>query len=111
MEYAMVCRKPGSVLATAAPKGVISLPSGNTTSTFGHPFAKPIDLWLKIFSAVCKPGETVFDPFMGSGSSTVAAIRFGLSPSGMELQPQHFNRAILNIQDAYETKLPHCTFA
>jgi site-specific DNA-methyltransferase (adenine-specific) len=111
MEYAMVCRKPGSVLATAAPKGVISLPSGNTTSTFGHPFAKPIDLWLKIFSAVCKHGETVFDPFMGSGSSTVAAIRFGLSPSGMELQPQHFNRAILNIQDAYKTKLPHCTFA
>ena len=111
MEYAMVCRKPGSVLATAAPKSVISLPSGNTTSTFGHPFAKPIDLWMKIFSAVCKPGDTVFDPFMGSGSSTVAAVRFGLQPSGMELQPQHFNRAILNIQDAYKQKLPHATFA
>lgn len=110
-EWAMVCRKPGSTLAIAAPKSVISLPSGSTAKTFGHPFAKPTDLWLRLFSYFCRPGQTVFDPFMGSGSSTVAAIRFGLSPSGMEIQEQHYNRAILNIQDAYKTSVPNVLFA
>jgi hypothetical protein len=110
MEYAMVCRQASATLTTAAPPSVISLPSGNVTDTFGHPFAKPADLWTKIFSSVARPGQTTFDPFMGSGSSVLPALRLGLLPAGMELQPQHYNRAILNIQEHYRKLDPHVQF-
>ena len=111
-ETALVCRKDSSsCLLRPQLSSLVSAPNEKVKELLGHPFAKPYEVWSFLFSAICHPGQTVFDPFMGSGSSTVAAIRFGLSPSGMELQPQHFNRAILNIQDAYKQKLPHCTFA
>jgi len=105
VEWAMVCRKPSATLATPAPSSVIALPSGETTKQFGHPFAKPVDLWTRIYSAVCHKGQSVFDPFMGSGSSTIAAIRYGLAPSGMELNPDHYHRAILNVQEEYRRQL------
>lgn len=109
-EYAMVCRKPGATLAKAAPKAVIPLPSGNAAGTLGHPFAKPIDLWLRIFSAVCHPGQTHFDPFGGVFSSSIAATRFGLVSSAMELQEQHYHRGLLNLQEMYRQMQPGCTF-
>jgi len=111
MEYAMVCRKPSATLATAAPPAVISLPSGSTSTTLGHPFAKPPELWTKLYSAVARPGQTTFDPFMGAGSSILPAIDFGLAASGMELQEQHYNRAVLNIQAHYRKGNPNVQFA
>ena len=110
VEWAMVCRKPSATLATAAPSSVITLPKGNTTNAFGHPFAKPVDLWMRIFSAVCTPGQSVFDPFMGSGSSVVAAIRYGLQSFGMELQEQHYNTALLNVQKEYQRTISNVQF-
>lgn len=102
MEYLMVCRKEGTTLAVSPQmSSIIKCPSGNTVKEFGHPFAKPIDLWRKLYSIFCHPGETTFDPFMGSGSAVVAALRSGLKPYGMELQSNHFNSAVLNIQKEY----------
>lgn len=105
IEYAMVCAKPGSTLATVQMSSVIPLPTGTTAKEFGHPFAKPPALWQRIMSSVASPGQTVFDPFMGSGSSTIAALRNGLSPSGGELNPDHYNSALLNIQAEYKKTL------
>lgn len=110
MEYAMVCRQPSATLATAAPSGVISLPSANTVDTFNHPFAKPLDLWKRIYAAVTSPGQTTFDPFMGSGTAVVAALQSGLVPSGMELQPTHFNNAVLQIKRAQTVLQPNTMF-
>lgn len=105
IEYAMVCAKPSATLATVQMSSVIALPSGQTTKDFGHPFAKPPLLWEKLYTAVATPGQTTFDPFMGRGSSTVGALRFGLQPSGGELSESHFNGAILNIQGEYKKTL------
>lgn len=110
VEWAMVCRKDGATLATPGPATAIVLPKGNVEATFGHPFAKPIDLWTRIYSAVCRPGQTTFDPFGGAMSSVVAAIRFGLQPSAMELQEQHFNRGLLNVQEEYKRQVPGVRF-
>lgn len=61
-----------------------------------HPTEKPIDLLVDIIDAV--PGTTVFDPFMGSGSTGVAAIRSGRRFIGCEINPGHFDTACRRIQ-------------
>lgn len=106
MEYAMICRKPGTVFA-ASPQmsSIFACPSGNTTKDFGHPFAKPKELWTKLFSMCCIKGQRVEDPFMGSGSSSVTAVEYGLSAVGQEIQTQHYNSAVLNLQRTYRKLL------
>jgi len=100
VEWAMVCRKPSATLATAPPSSVITLPKGNTANAFGHPFAKPPELWQRIFSAVCTPGQSVFDPFMGSGSTGKAAIREGFRFIGIEREAEYI--AIANARISHE---------
>lgn len=39
-----------------------------------HPTEKPVDLLRRLISVVTPPGEAVLDPFMGSGSTGVAAL-------------------------------------
>lgn len=105
IEYAMVCRKPSSTLASVQMSSVFSIPVGTTPKDFNHPFAKPVALWQKIYSAVATPGQSVFDPFMGSGSACVAAIRSGLESHGCELSPDHYANARLNITAEYRKAL------
>jgi site-specific DNA-methyltransferase (adenine-specific) len=102
IEYAMVCRKPNAVLAKVQMSSVFTCPSADTVKRFNHPFAKPLDLWKWIFSAVSIKGQTVYDPFLGSGTSAVAAAEFGLRPMGSEISIDHYSNAIVNIQDGYK---------
>jgi len=105
IEYAMVCRKPSAVLNTVTMSSIFPMPTGNTTKVLGHPFAKPIGLWTSIFKMVAQPGQSVFDPFMGAGSSVIAGLRYGLHSSGMELNPDHHAKAIINISRFQELTL------
>lgn len=61
-----------------------------------HPTEKPVDLLVTLIDAV--PGNLVFDPFMGSGSTGVAAIRAGRSFVGVEINPSHFETACERIR-------------
>lgn len=110
IEYAMVCAKPGSTLAAVQMSSVIALASSATAKEFSHPFAKPPALWQRLYSAVATPGQTTFDPFMGSASSVIGAMRNGLQPYGGELNPDHYNTALLNIQAEYKKTLGDCLF-
>lgn len=105
MEYAMVCRKPGSVLAKVQMSSVVSLPTGDITKRLGHPFAKPFDLWKFIYSAITIRGQNVFDPCVGRGSSALAALQFGLQPLGCEINPEHFAGLQYNLQEQYKVIL------
>jgi ParB-like chromosome segregation protein Spo0J len=104
-EYAMVCRKPGAVLATSPVMSLFAHPSASATKDFGHPFAKPRAVWNYLYNACCIKGQTVFDPFVGSGSAALSAIEFGLNPIGCEIQEQHYNTLILNLQREYKKLL------
>lgn len=66
-----------------------------------HPTEKPVDILTSIIDAV--PGLSVFDPFMGSGSTGVAAIRCGRKFIGCEINPEHFERAIRRIKNALDS--------
>ena len=65
-----------------------------------HPAQKPVSL-LRAIIEVC--GETVFDPFMGSGSTGVAAVMEGRKFIGVEMDENYFDEARRRIDDA-ETK-------
>lgn len=76
-----------------------SMPS----ATFGHPTVKPASVMDKIVTNVA--GETVIDPFMGTGSTGVAAVRAGRVFTGIERNPRHFKTAVERITAAYEMDL------
>lgn len=104
-EYAMVCRKPNAVLAQVQKTSIFQCATGTTTRDFSHPFAKPLDVWKWLYGAVTIKGQVVYDPFLGSGSSAVAAIQYGLKPVGSELDEGHYANAIMNLQREFKVRL------
>lgn len=58
-----------------------------------HPTQKPISLMQEIIEQFTKTGETVFDPFMGSGTTGVACVRTGRKFIGVELDQDLFKIA------------------
>ena len=55
-----------------------------------HPTQKPLEIVERMVLASCPPGGIVLDPFMGSGTSAVAATRHGRRFVGFELNPEYF---------------------
>jgi site-specific DNA-methyltransferase (adenine-specific) len=68
------------------------------TEYAGHPTQKPIDLmqWL-----VEKTSGSILDPFMGSGTTGVAAVKLGRRFIGIEREPKYFDIACRRIEAAY----------
>jgi site-specific DNA-methyltransferase (adenine-specific) len=58
-----------------------------------HPTEKPWQLAAHFIGLHAQPGETVLDPFMGSGSTGEAAIKLGRDFIGIELDPQFYDMA------------------
>lgn len=56
-----------------------------------HPTVKPIKLMEYLIKLVTPPSGTVLDPFMGSGSTGVAAKNLGFDFIGCEMNPEYFN--------------------
>lgn len=67
---------------------------------YGHGTVKPDRVMDKIMANV--NGQTVCDPFMGTGSTGVAAIKAGKTFVGIELNPKHFKTAVARITAAWE---------
>lgn len=63
-----------------------------------HPCQKPLPLMGWLVNEMTAPGETVLDPFMGSGSTIIAAIRAGRKAVGIEQDPTHFATAVERIR-------------
>ena len=54
-----------------------------------HPTMKPVALFAKAVENSTKSGETVLDPFLGSGTTLVACEQLGRTCYGMEISPQY----------------------
>ena len=67
-------------------KSVWQIPAPNRDEKrFGkHPTQKPVALLERIIQATSNPGDLVLDPFMGSGTTVVAALRRGRMSMGYE---------------------------
>jgi site-specific DNA-methyltransferase (adenine-specific) len=55
----------------------------------GHPTPKPIDLMKDLISLFTDPGETILDPFMGSGTTLRAAKDLGRKAIGIEIEERY----------------------
>lgn len=62
-----------------------------------HPTEKPVQLMMAMLEWT---RGTVLDPFMGSGSTGVAAARLGRPFIGIEIDPIHFATACRRIEEA-----------
>lgn len=64
-----------------------------------HPTQKPVRLMEWCLGHV-PAAQTVCDPFMGSGTTGVAAVRMGRTFAGIEREPKYFDIACKRIEDA-----------
>lgn len=68
---------------------------GNT-----HPTVKPQSLMQYLIKLVTPEGAVVLDPFLGSGSTAVAAVSMGRHYIGYELSPEYFDIACARLDEA-----------
>jgi site-specific DNA-methyltransferase (adenine-specific) len=59
-----------------------------------HPNEKPMPLMEKCIACASNRGETILDPFMGSGTTIVACIRTGRRAIGIEREKKYFDIAV-----------------
>jgi DNA modification methylase len=64
-----------------------------------HPTQKPIAL-MKWCLELLPKAETILDPFLGSGTTGVAAVQMGRKFIGIEREPKYFDIACKRIEDA-----------
>ena len=65
-----------------------------------HPCEKPLPLIAHILKCSTQAGQVILDPFMGSGTTGVAAIRSGRKFIGIEIDPGYFDIACRRIEEA-----------
>lgn len=75
-----------------------------------HPTVKSIDLMRRLIRLVTRPDHVVLDPFMGSGTTGVAAILEGRRFIGIEREPKYFKIASTRIQSALDVYEGRATF-
>ena len=77
--------------------------AGIVTKT-GHPHTKPVDLMSELIEMV--NAETILDPFTGSGTTGVAAVKLKRKFIGIEIDPQYFEISVRRIKEALGEEVP-----
>ena len=68
----------------------------------GHKSQKPIQLLTKLSLQFTKEGDTILDPFIGSGTTGVACVQTGRNFIGIEIDEKYFSIAQRRIKDALQ---------
>jgi site-specific DNA-methyltransferase (adenine-specific) len=77
--------------------------SGAVVTNGDHPTGKPVDMVLSWVNRFTHQGQAILDPFMGSGTTGVAAVQMGRKFIGIEREPKYFEIACKRIEDAQRT--------
>lgn len=78
----------------------ISIPFWSMPENTDHPTQKPEKLLAKLILASSNEGDFVFDPFLGSGSTCVAAKKLGRKFAGIEVNEEYCEMAIKRLEIA-----------
>lgn len=65
----------------------------------GHPAPFPVELPLRLIDLYTYAGDLVLDPFLGSGSTVVAAVRAGRRGAGYDMDPAYVDIARARVRD------------
>lgn len=80
----------------------ISIPFWSMPENTDHPTQKPEKLYAKLVLASSKPGDRVFDPFLGSGTAAVVARKLGRKYCGVEVNREYCRWAVKRLRNALE---------
>jgi DNA modification methylase len=69
-------------------------------STKDHPAPYPLEIAERLIRMFSFVGDTVLDPFMGTGTTSVAASRWGRNSIGIEVDPHYFEAAHKRLGDS-----------
>lgn len=73
-----------------------------------HPCQLPIPLLERLILMTTDEGDTVFDPFVGTGTTAVAAKRLGRNFIVVDIDPEYVEITERNLKSAKPTKLNGC---
>lgn len=73
---------------------------GSLVTNGDHPTGKPIPLFSQFVDRFTDKGDTILDPFMGSGTTGVAAVQLARRFIGIEKEPKYFDIACKRIEQA-----------
>jgi modification methylase len=113
IEFILMERKPGGYRAPDLPTKILSLISAENhkiwfqqiwagvtgASTKHHPAPYPIELAARLVRMFSFVGDTILDPFLGTGTTTVAAAKWGRHSIGFEVDPHYFKLAQKRISE------------
>ncbi len=107
IEFILMQRKPGGYRKPSVAVRVLSVISTENhqrwfqqvwtgltgASTRKHPAPFPLELAERLVRMFSFVGDTVLDPFMGTGTTNLAAARWGRNSIGCEVDPHYFDLA------------------
>jgi site-specific DNA-methyltransferase (adenine-specific) len=76
-----------------------------------HPTEKPVSLMKTCIDALSRIGDLILDPFMGSGTTGVAAVQLGRKFIGIEIDPVYFAIAEKRIKQAQQQMIMEFEYA
>jgi site-specific DNA-methyltransferase (adenine-specific) len=81
------------------------LPPSNGEKAQGkHPTQKPVALVERCVLASTEKGALILDPFLGNGTTAVAAVMTGRACVGVELDKQYVEMAVKRVESEIETR-------
>jgi modification methylase len=120
LEFVLMQRKPGGYRRPTDAMRVLSVIPERShrkwfqqiitvrgASTRSHPAPYPVELvepLIRMFSFV---GDTVLDPFAGTGTTALAALRSGRNSIGFEIEALYHRLAVQRLKDAQKAERPH----
>ena len=123
IEFILMERKPGGYRAPDVAARVLSVISGENhkkwfqqiwsgltgASTRLHPAPYPVELAERLVRMFSFVGDTVLDPFLGTGTTTVAAAKTGRNSIGFEVDEHYFEMAHKRIANEIGTLFSKAT--
>jgi site-specific DNA-methyltransferase (adenine-specific) len=104
LEYILFMRKGGGYRTVSAMQKALSMLSKDemrqwmvsvwsdvrgASTRDGHPAPYPVEIAERLIRMFSFAGDTILDPFLGTGSTTLAAIATGRNSIGVELEPSY----------------------
>ena len=80
------------VFSFTSPNNVVRASIAQDVVT-GHPSQKPVRLIMRLVEKYSQLGDTIFDPFIGSGTTAVAAKKLGRHYFGCDINPEYVEMA------------------
>jgi modification methylase len=111
VEFILMERKPGGYRSPLLATRILSVIPAEShkswfqqiwtgvtgASTKSHPAPYPLQLAERLIRMFSFVGDTVLDPFMGTGTTNVAAAKWGRNSVGVEIDPYYFEMAAKRI--------------